>query len=164
MSAQSNGHHHYKVKTTWTGNLGSGTAAYHKYSRDHEVSAEGKRHVIFCSSDPAFRGDATRYNPEEMLVASLSACHMLWLLHLCADAGITVTQYVDEAIGTLSQHKDGSGEFTEVVLRPKMVITDAARIRDAEALHRRAHELCFIARSMNFPVRHDPVVVAEGTP
>ncbi len=150
--------HVYQTITTWTGNLGGGTADYRAYLRDHELTAAHKSGPIPGSSDPAFRGDRSRYNPEELLVASLSACHMLWVLHLCADAGIVVTAYRDEATGTMAQSEDGGGQFTEVVLRPRMTIADAGKIAEAEAVHKRAHELCFIARSVNFPVRQEPVV------
>ena len=152
--------HHYRITTTWTGNLGTGTSDYRAYSRDHEITIAGKTAPLPGSSDAAFLGDTTRYTPEELLVASLSACHMLWFLHLCADAGIVVTEYEDAARGEMSEHADGSGEFTNVVLRPRAVITDSSRIADAMALHPRAHELCFIARSVNFPVQHEAVVVA----
>lgn len=152
--------HHYRITTTWTGNLGTGTSDYRAYSRDHEIMITGKSAPLPGSSDAAFRGDPARYTPEELLVASLSACHMLWFLHLCADAGIVVTEYEDAAGGVMVEHADGSGEFTRVVLWPRAVITDSTRIADAMALHARAHELCFIARSVNFPVQHEPVVVA----
>jgi organic hydroperoxide reductase OsmC/OhrA len=152
--------HHYRITTTWTGNLGTGTSDYRAYSRNHEIKILGKSAPLPGSSDPAFRGDPARYTPEELLVASLSACHMLWFLHLCADAGIVVTEYEDVASGAMSEHPDGSGEFTMVILRPRAVITDSARIADAMALHPRAHEWCFIARSVNFPVQHQAVVVA----
>jgi organic hydroperoxide reductase OsmC/OhrA len=151
--------HHYRITTTWTGNLGTGTSDYRAYSRDHEIQVPGKSIPLRGSSDPVFRGDPARYTPEELLVASLSACHMLWFLHLCADAGIVVTEYEDAAIGDMSENGDGSGEFRRVVLRPRALITDSARIADALALHPRAHELCFIARSVNFAVQHEPVVV-----
>jgi organic hydroperoxide reductase OsmC/OhrA len=154
------GEHHYRITTTWTGNLGTGTSDYRAYSRDHEITIAGKSAPLAGSSDAAFRGDPARYTPEELLVASLSACHMLWFLHLCADAGIVVTEYEDAASGAMSENADGSGEFTSVILRPRAVITDFARIADASALHARAHELCFIARSVNFPMHHEPVVVA----
>jgi organic hydroperoxide reductase OsmC/OhrA len=145
--------HNFNVRTTWTGNTGQGTADYRAYKRDHEIGGPAKSAPILGSSDPAFRGDASRYNPEELLIASLSACHMLWMLHLCADAGITVMSYSDDASGTMSLDADGSGRFLEVVLRPSMKIADASRIPDAEALQHRAHEMCFIANSVNFPVR-----------
>ena len=147
--------HHYHLKTIWTGNLGSGTSAYRAYSRDHEISGEQKRAPISASSDPAFRGDGSRYNPEELLVASLSACHMLWVLHLSADAGITITEYVDEPWGEMAEHADGSGEFTRVVLRPQVKIVQADRVQDALEIHTRAHAVCALARSMNFPVEHE---------
>jgi organic hydroperoxide reductase OsmC/OhrA len=148
--------HRYIVNNRWTGNLGSGTSAYAAYGRNHELDGAAKSTPIPGSSDAVFRGDPSRYNPEELLVGALSACHMLVLLHLCADAGIVVTDYSDQAEGEVREHADGSGEFTRVILRPKMTIADAARIADAMALHHRAHELCFIARSVNFPVECEP--------
>ena len=151
--------HHYRITTTWTGNLGTGTSDYHAYSRDHEIKIVGKKAPLAGSSDAAFRGDPARYTPEELLVASLSACHMLWFLHLCADAGIVVTEYEDAASGEMSEHADGSGEFTRVILRPRAVITDPGRIADAMALHARANQLCFIARSVKFPVQHESIIV-----
>src|SRR5579871_6336379 len=120
----------------------------------------GQERAIRGSSDPMFRGDRSRYNPEEMLVGALSTCHMLWVLHLCADAGIVITEYADEATGEMAEHPDGSGEFTRVVLHPRVVITDPARIADATAIHERAHQVCCLARSVNFPVEHDVVVSA----
>jgi organic hydroperoxide reductase OsmC/OhrA len=155
--------HHYKITNRWTGNLGAGTATYTGYSRNHEIGGEGKSAPIAGSSDPVFRGDATRYNPEELLLGALSACHMLWVLHLCADAGIVVTEYSDQAEGEMAEHEDGSGEFTRVVLRPRMAITDSRRVDDALALHHRAHELCALARSMSFPVEHDPAIYSDKT-
>jgi organic hydroperoxide reductase OsmC/OhrA len=152
--------HRYRIASRWTGNLGSGTAAYTAYSRDFELEAAGKRLALPGSSDPHFRGDGARYNPEELLVGALSSCHMLWVLHLCADTGIVVTEYSDEATGEMVEHADGSGDFVRVTLQPRMVITDAARMDDAMALHHRAGELCFLARSMKFPVEHAPVITA----
>jgi organic hydroperoxide reductase OsmC/OhrA len=150
--------HRYVVTNRWTGNLGSGTSAYAAYGRNHELDGAGKIAPIPGSSDPVFRGDSSRYNPEELLVAALSACHMLVLLHLCADAGIVVAEYSDQAEGEMLEHSDGSGEFTRVTLRPRITITDPARIADAVALNHRAHELCFIARSVNFPVECEPKI------
>src|ERR1700751_1517352 len=123
--------HHYRTTTRWTGNLGTGTSAYAAYSRSHELSGPGKSAAIAGSSDPEFRGDPARYNPEELLVGALSACHMLWVLHLCADAGIAIAEYTDDAAGEMVEHADGSGEFTRVVLRPRMKIADAARAEEA---------------------------------
>jgi organic hydroperoxide reductase OsmC/OhrA len=154
--------HHYKIQTTWTGNTGQGTADYRAYKRDHDIFVAGKSAPIPGSSDAAFRGDPTRYNPDELFVSTLSTCHMLWLLHLCADAGITVTAYTDQACGVMVEDPDGSGHFTEVTLHPVMTITDSARIHEAVALHAKAHEMCFIANSVNFPVRcPSPVVTAQ---
>lgn len=150
--------HHYRITNRWTGNLGSGTSGYQAYSRDHELSGAAKQSPIPGSSDSLFRGDPTRYNPEELLVAALSACHMLWVLHRCADGGIVITDYVDEPIGEVAEHPDGSGEFTNVTLRPRMSITDPTRAAEAIAIHQAVHEVCALARSMNFTVCCEPVV------
>lgn len=147
--------HRYAVTVTWTGNRGTGTSGYRDYSRDHELRA-GDKPVLAGSSDRTFRGDPARWNPEELLVAALSQCHMLAYLHLSADARIVVTAYADAAEGTMAEHPDGSGEFTEVVLRPRVTLADPSRAGEAAGLHERAHELCFIARSVNFPVRCEP--------
>ncbi len=152
--------HFYKVDVTWTGSNGKGTTNYTSYERSHEISAEGKP-VIACSSDPVFRGDKSRYNPEELLVASLSACHMLWYLHLCANAHVVVTDYVDEPSGTMIETEDGNGRFTNVTLKPSVKITKDGDPALAKELHEQAHHLCFIANSMNFTVRVDPTIVAE---
>jgi organic hydroperoxide reductase OsmC/OhrA len=148
--------HRYAVRVIWTGNRGTGTSGYRDYGRDHEVTADGKP-LLAGSSDPLFRGDPERWNPEELLVAALSQCHLLAYLHLCAGAGIVVTTYADAAEGRMVEHPDGSGEFTEAVLRPQVGLADPSRAAEAAALHERAHELCFIARSVNFPVRCEPV-------
>ena len=152
-------HHEYRIGTRWTGNLGSGTSGYRDYSRDHETTGDGKRHVIEGTSDPVFRGDATRYNPEELMVAALSNCHMLWVLHLCADTGIVVTEYEDDAWGEAVENADGSGEMTQVILRPRVRITDASRAEEMVRIHARAHGLCAMARSVRFTVTHEAVVV-----
>ena len=145
--------HVFHTTLRWTGNLGTGTSSYRAYGRDYELSAPQKNSTIAGSSAKTYRGDDARYNPEDLLVAALSACHMLAYLHLCADAGIVVTGYEDSAEGTMRTHPDGSGEFVDVTLRPHVQITDAARSAEADALHERAHEVCFIARSVNCPVR-----------
>ena len=147
--------HLYPIRMTWTGNTGTGTAHYKGYERTHEYSVPGKP-VIPGSSDPAFRGDATRYNPEELLVMSLSSCHMLWYLHLCAEAGVVVTAYVDDAVGTMVAVKETGGHFTEVILRPLATLQAGSDAALAEQLHQRAHHLCFVANSVNFPVRCEP--------
>ncbi len=148
--------HHYTVTTTWTGNRGSGTSGYRDYARDHESTADG-RPPLLASADSAFRGDRTRWNPELLLVAALSECHMLSYLHVCAAAGVVVTGYRDAAEGAMAQEGDG-GRFTEVVLRPAVTVADAATAERAQALHTEAAALCFIASSVNFPVRHEPTV------
>lgn len=152
-------HHTYDCVVTWTGNRGSGTRGYRDYDRTHDVAAQG-RPTLPGSADPAFRGEATRWNPEMLLVASLSQCHMLWYLHLAADAGVVVTDYVDQAMGTMVEQDDGSGQFVEVVLRPAVTVTQPSEVDLARQLHDRAHATCFIARSVNFPVRHEPTIVA----
>ena len=151
--------HRYKVTIVWTGNEGEGTATYRGYSRAHQILAEGKP-TIEGSSDPSFRGDATRWNPEDLLVASLSACHKLWYLGLCAQAGIVVTAYEDEAEGIMVEEPGGAGQFASVTLRPRVRIAAEDGLRAARNLHERAHEMCFIARSVNFPVTCEPVVAA----
>lgn len=145
------GQHRYRTTLVWTGNDGSGTGTYRGYRRDHVISADGKP-PLPGSSDPAFRGDGTRYNPEELLVASLSACHMLWYLHLCADHGVVVVEYRDEASGVMQEDDDGGGSFVRVVLRPRVRIAAGGDREKAHALHERAHGRCFIARSVRFPV------------
>jgi organic hydroperoxide reductase OsmC/OhrA len=146
--------HAYEIVTRWTGNLGTGTSDYRAYSRNHELQGMGKAGSIPGSSDRAFRGDSTRYNPEELLVAALSACHLLTYLHLCADAGVVVVEYVDAAQGSMVVEPDGSGRMTEVVLRPRVTITRADQHEVAVRLHQEAHRLCFIANSVSFPVTH----------
>jgi organic hydroperoxide reductase OsmC/OhrA len=150
--------HEYRITSRWTGNLGSGTSAYAAYSRAHQCTGEGKSAPIPGSSDPVFRGDPTRYSPEELLVAAISNCHMLWVLHLSADAGIVVTEYTDEAWGEMVEHADGSGEMTRVVLRPRLRIADAGRTPEMAAIHDRAHAVCCLARSVRFPVEHESAV------
>lgn len=150
-------HHEYSATVTWTGNRGTGTSGYRDYSRDHVIAA-GAKPDIPGSADPAFRGDADRWNPEDLLVASVSACHKLWYLHLCAVNGVVVTAYEDHAEGQMVTEEDGSGRFTEVVLRPRVTISSGDRER-AASLHHDAHEKCFIANSVNFPVRCEPTIV-----
>jgi organic hydroperoxide reductase OsmC/OhrA len=153
--------HKYFATVRWTGNRGEGTADYRAYARDHVVEAEGKP-PIAGSSDPHFRGDAARWNPEELLVASLSACHQLWYLHLCAEAGIVVSAYEDRAEGVMVEQADGGGAFVRVTLHPHVTIQrgDAQLARE---LHQRAHALCFIARSVNFPVACEPEIETESS-
>jgi len=149
--------HSYLVNVRWTGNLGQGTANYRAYKRDHEISAAGKPPVP-ASSDPNFHGDKARYNPEELLVASLSACHMLWYLHLCSQASIVVTDYEDKASGSMIETADSGGRFTAVTLRPAVTFADGVDTELARQLHDKAHHLCFIANSVNFPVLCEPSI------
>lgn len=142
--------HRYAVRTVWTGNRGGGTDSYRGYARDHLVTAAGKADIA-ASSDPAFRGDPARWNPEELLVASLSGCHQLWYLSLCAEAGVVVIAYEDAAEGVMAEETNGAGQVVSVTLRPRVTIT-AGDAAVALALHERAHAMCFIARSVNFPV------------
>ena len=153
--------HQYEVTVSWTGNRGTGTSGYRHYGRDHEVSAEG-RPLILGSSDPAFRGDPARWNPELALLSALSECHMLSYLHVCATAGVVVTGYVDAAEGTMAEDDNGGGRFTEVTLRPQVTVATADMIDSAIALHEEASAKCFIAASVNFPVHHEPTVKASG--
>jgi organic hydroperoxide reductase OsmC/OhrA len=153
--------HHYAITVDWTGNQGTGTSAYKAYARAHEIRSAGKP-AIPGSSDPAFRGDPARYNPEELLVASLSTCHMLWYLHLCSVGGIVVTAYADRAEGTMIEEADGSGRFTGVVLKPEVTVKSGSDLAKARTLHAEAHKVCFIARSVTFPVTHEPTIRVES--
>lgn len=152
--------HRYRVELDWTGNRGSGTQTYQGYGRDHTLRVAGKP-VLAGSSDPAFRGDASRHNPEDLLLAALSACHMLSYLHLAAVHGVVVTAYADAAEGMLETHAHG-GRFVEVVLRPRVTLACGADAVKAEALHADAHHACFIASSVNFPVHCEPCTVIES--
>lgn len=150
--------HRYALTVTWEGNRGSGTATYRAYGREYRIEAPGKP-AIPGSSDPAFRGDPARWSPEDLLVASLAACHKLWYLHLCAEAGVVVTAYEDHAEGEMVEEPDGGGRFRRVTLRPRVTVAPGADLARAHALHAAAHEKCFIARSVSFPVQHEPEIV-----
>ena len=144
--------HHFQINIEWKSELG--TLSYTSYSRDHIMSFPEKYSEILCSSAPEFRGDKTKYNPEEMFISALSSCHMLWYLHLCADHGIIVKHYKDSATGIMTMNEDGSGQFSEVSLNPIIQITDESKIDLANSLHQKAHHYCFIARSCNFSIKH----------
>ena len=150
--------HDYQTTIQWTGNLGEGTKTYRSYKRNFTLTAPGKPELL-GSSDHAFRGDADRYNPEDMLVAALSSCHLLAYLHLCAINDIVVVAYEDHATGTMQERPDGSGAFTRVQLSPKVTISAESDAEKAESLHHKAHELCFIANSVNFPVENSPTIL-----
>ncbi|WP_449399293.1 OsmC family protein [Chryseobacterium wanjuense] len=152
--------HHYKTTIQWTGNKGTGTSSYRNYERSHTISVENKP-VIEGSSDTAFRGDKTKYNPEEMLLSSLSSCHMLWYLHFCSEAGIIVTDYIDHATGIMEETNNGSGHFVEVTLYPTVTVQNEEMVEKAKELHQKANEFCFIANSVNFPIKHIPAVLVK---
>jgi organic hydroperoxide reductase OsmC/OhrA len=156
--------HRYELTVTWTGNDGPGTVDWRSYGREHVVSAAGKPDLP-GTADPSFRGDPARWNPEELLVASLSQCHMLWFLALAAAAGVVVTGYVDRPTGTMAEEPGGAGQFTEVTLRPEVTLSPASAqdtLAGLDALHEEANRACFIARSVNFPVRHHATAQIGG--
>jgi organic hydroperoxide reductase OsmC/OhrA len=152
--------HQYQATLTWAGNKGSGTMDYRSYDRSYIISIENKPD-IYGSSDSAFLGDKTKHNPEDLLLAALSSCHMLWYLHLCSQNEIIVMDYKDQPVGTMLENPDGSGHFSEVVLNPVVVITDKAQTELANSLHEQANKMCFIANSCNFPIKHMPKCILE---
>lgn len=152
--------HTYNAKIQWTGNNGSGTSGYTAYSRSHTVSIHQKQDLL-CSSDPIFRGDNTKHNPEDLFLTSIASCHMLWFLHLCADEGIIVVDYFDNAEGVMHISDTGGGFFKEVTLYPNVTIIDGSMIEKANSLHRLANQKCFIANSCNFTIRHQPTCQSQ---
>ena len=151
------GAHEYSSRLIWEGNTGEGTATYAGYGRQYRIVVAGKPDIT-GSADPAFRGDAVKLNPEDLFVASLASCHMLSYLALCALQGVRVLAYEDDATGTMTVTADGGGKFDEVVLNPKVTISDSKNVALALKLHDKAHEQCFIANSCSVPVRHKPIV------
>ena len=151
--------HLYSTTVTWTGNKGSGTMDYRSYDRDYLISVNGKADIS-GSSDSAFLGDKSKHNPEDLLLASISSCHMLWYLHLCSKHEIVVMEYKDNAIGTMVENADGSGHFSSILLQPEVLISKKEHIDKANELHVEANKMCFIANSLNFPVKHKPVCKA----
>jgi organic hydroperoxide reductase OsmC/OhrA len=152
--------HQYQATLTWAGNKGSGTMDYRSYDRSYIISIDNKADIL-GSSDSAFLGDKTKHNPEDLLLTSISSCHMLWYLHLCSQNEIIVMDYKDTPVGKMTENADGSGHFTEVVLYPVVVITDESQVEKANALHDEAHKMCFIANSCNFPITHQPKCIVE---
>jgi len=148
--------HRYRCSIAWTGNTGAGTESYKAYGRDHTINA-GAKAEIAGSSDPAFRGDASRWNPEDMLVASASTCHMLWYLHLCAVNRVVVLDYRDEAEGIMLEEADGSGAFSRIVLHPQVKLSPASSEEKARELHHEAHKMCFVANSLKCEIVTEPV-------
>jgi organic hydroperoxide reductase OsmC/OhrA len=146
--------HLYALQLEWRGEH---TRTYDSYTREHTIHIPGKP-TLKGTADPLFKGDPTLYNPEDLLLAALSGCHLLTYLALCARARINVLSYRDDARGTLVLSADGGGHFTKVVLRPQIVIADAGLLGKARNFHDEVHKYCFIARSVNFPVVCEPVV------
>jgi len=153
------GEHRYQLQLTWDGNRGDGTSTYAGYGREHRIAIEGKPD-LHATADAAFRGEASKHNPEDLFLAAISSCHMLSYLALCAKYSINVLAYEDAATGTMQEDGKGGGRFTEVTLHPGVTVADAAMIERAEKLHDRAHELCFIANSCSVPIHHRPTVRA----
>ena len=149
--------HDFVSRIVWTGNLGEGTRSYRGYDRTWNIEVPGKA-VIACSNDPLLGGDPTRMNPEDLLISALSACHMLWYLHLASNAGIVVTAYRDEPVGHGETLPNGAGRFLSAVLRPTISVREGADLDRAAELHHEVHDFCFIARSVNFPVRYEPTI------
>jgi organic hydroperoxide reductase OsmC/OhrA len=156
------GEHHYAIEVEWQGDRGEGTSGYRAYGRQHVVRAAGKTHDIDGSSDRVFHGDRERWNPEELLLAALSECHMLSYLHVATNHGVVVVGYTDAATATMQEDGRGGGRLIEAVLRPRVVVAEPAMRELADALHQEASEKCFIAASVNFPVRHEPVALVRG--
>ncbi|HEY4197985.1 MAG TPA: OsmC family protein [Mucilaginibacter sp.] len=153
--------HNYNLTIKWTGNKGTGTNDYRAYERSHIIQAENKVDIA-GSSDPAFRGDKTRHNPEELLLAALSTCHMLSYLHVCVMNCVVVVDYIDNATGKMVETPDGGGHFEEVMLNPVVTVQESNMVAKANELHHKASQLCFIANSVNFPVKHTPVCKTKG--
>lgn len=151
MSAREHG---YVLELEWRGDH---TRTYESYTREHIVRVQGKPEIT-ATADPLFRGDAALHNPEDLLLAALSGCHLLTYLALCARARIDVRSYRDKATGTVVFTPDGGGHFSEVVLHPEVMVAEETMCAKAIELHTAAHKYCFIANSVNFPVRCEPVV------
>lgn len=149
--------HDYQIFLDWTGNTGNGTTNYKAYLRNYTIRIDGKPDIN-GSSDPSFRGDKNRHNPEELFLASISSCHMLWYLHLCSLDGVTVVDYRDSAIGVMIEKDRGSGYFKSVTLQPEVIILEPHKREKAKKLHHKANEMCFIANSCNFEIKHVPSI------
>lgn len=152
--------HDFPARVVWTGNRGEGNAHYRGYDRTWQVRTDGKPEIS-CSNDPLLGGDTSLHNPEDLLVASLSACHMLWYLHLAGDAGITVTGYQDDPLGHGESEPGGAGRFVAATLRPTITVAGGTDLKAADAIHHRIREVCFIARSVAFPVSYEATYLVE---
>lgn len=155
--------HNYTINLEWLGNEGFGTRDYKSYNRNHKIEIDKKYDAIMGSSDPSFRGDPQRYNPEELFLSSIAACHMFWYLHLCSVHNIVVEEYMNLATGTMEESENGSGRFVEVLLNPRVQITDPSMITMASSLHEEAKKMCFIANSCNFVINHHPITLAKNS-
>ncbi|GGG65611.1 OsmC family protein [Epilithonimonas arachidiradicis] len=153
-------HHQYKSKIVWTGNTGESTKNHRSYQRSYTISVDGKADIL-GSSDPAFLGNPALHNPEDLLLASVSSCHLLWYLHLCSVNKILVLEYEDFAEGTMMENENGSGKFSEIILKPRIVVAEKEMIEKAFELHNKANEYCFIANSLNFEVKHQPEITTK---
>ncbi|MEO6583152.1 MAG: OsmC family protein [Ferruginibacter sp.] len=150
--------HFYKINTVWTGNSGNGTKNYRAYERSFIIKASGKVDID-GTSDTAFNSDKSKHNPEELFLSAISSCHLLWYLHVCSQADVSVLAYQDEATGTMLETADGGGHFTEVILHVNVTVSHSSMAEKAMALHEKANQLCYIANSCNFPIRHLAVVI-----
>ncbi|MEM8686346.1 MAG: OsmC family protein [Pseudomonadota bacterium] len=146
--------HDFTAQVVWTGNQGEGTKSYRSYTRNWSVTTPGKPE-IHCSNDPLLGGDPSLHNPEDMLIATVSACHMLWYLHLASAAKIVVTGYVDTPVGTGQSEPDGTGRFIKAVLKPVIEVERGTDLEKADQIHYQIHNHCFIARSVNFPITYE---------
>ncbi len=153
--------HDYTARVVWTGNRGDGTASYKGYDRTWNVETPGKP-VIHCSNDPLMGGDPTLHNPEDMLIAALSACHMLWYLHLASNAGITVLAYRDDPLAVGETDTTGASRFLRATLRPEITVPVGTDLAVADTVHHEIGKVCFIARSVNFPVDYAPSYFFNG--
>ena len=153
--------HEYTARVVWTGNRGEGTAHYRAYDRTWDIAVPGKP-VVHCSNDPLLGGDQGKMNPEDLLLSALSACHMLWYLHYASDAGLRVLGYEDSPLGQGEMGPGGAGRFVKATLRPRVILPAGSDLVAAEAIHHRIHAVCFIARSVSFPVDYEPEFVLEG--
>ncbi|MGO1507984.1 MAG: OsmC family protein [Microbacterium sp.] len=154
------GEHHYALTASWEGDLGTGTSGYREYSRDVRLAVDGKPDVL-ASADKPFRGDPERWNPEDLLLGALSECHLLSYLHACVTVGVVVVSYRDRATGVMTENGRSGGAFTDVLLRPEVVVAEPSMIERAEHAHSEANRMCFIANSVSFPVRHEAVVTSR---
>ena len=147
--------HTYNAIIEWTGNTGATTSAYTSYERSHDIKIAEKE-IIKASSDKAFRGDSAKHNPEDLFVSAIASCHMLWYLHLCADAGVLVESYIDNAVGKMETTNAGDGKFVSITLHPTIMVQQENMIEHATMLHEKAHQMCFLANSVNFEILIEP--------